>query len=82
MVRGWCLTNRLVTKMATGAALHENMAGVAIEILQVLDIARVSKRIEVDSMFIRLSDPAQNEVAADNTSTRYKHAHETTYFSK
>ena len=36
----------------TDVALHENMALIAIETLQVLDIAGVGELVEVDNLFI------------------------------
>jgi hypothetical protein len=45
------------------------MAVIAIEALQVLDIACVGELVEVNDWLIRLSDPVQNEVAADKPGT-------------
>jgi hypothetical protein len=50
-------------------ALHENMAAITVETLQVLDIACVGELVEVNDWLIRLSDPVQNEVAADKPGT-------------
>ena len=45
------------------------MAAITVETLQVLDIACVGELVEVNDWLIRLSDPVQNEVAADKPGT-------------
>jgi hypothetical protein len=59
------------------------MAAITVETLQVLYIACVGELVEVNDWLIRLSDPVQNEVAADKPGTASdKQAHKTTSSEK
>ena len=50
-------------------AVDEHVTGVAIQRGEVLEIARVGKRVEVDDRLVRLRQPVEDEVAADEAST-------------
>ena len=46
-------------------ALHEHMPGITLQCGQVLEVARVRERVEVDDGFVRLAQPVEHEVAAN-----------------
>ena len=50
-------------------ALHEVVAGVALQAGQVLAVAGVGELVQVDDRLVRLRQPVEHEVAADETGT-------------
>ena len=46
-------------------ALDEDVARIALQSGEVLEVAGVGQRIEVDDRFIRLRQPVEDEIAAD-----------------
>jgi hypothetical protein len=48
-------------------SMHEDMARIAVDRCEIFAIARVGQGVEIDDRLITLSQPVQNEVAADET---------------
>lgn len=51
----------------TDVALDENMPGITVDRSEVLQVAGVGQRIEIDDFFVRLSQPVEDKIAADET---------------
>ena len=60
--------------------LDEDMPGVAAQGREVLEVARVGKRVEIDHRLVRPGKPVEYEIAADEAGTagdQYRHAEAT-----
>ena len=50
-------------------ALDENVAGIATQAGEILEVAGVGQRVEVDDRLVGLRQPVEDEIAADETGT-------------
>jgi len=57
-------------------AVHEDVARVALQAVQVVQIARVGELVESDDAFVRLREPVEDEVGADEAGAAGDEDHE------